>query len=248
MSMQSPEEQYGQILALLSANSKGITELQTSMTEMRSLRTELNLWKPQIDNRVNELEHAMLELGEKIDKSLSSLPQAVAVEDGGGVSIAQLPDSSGVQGSKPLPAPGMPSSAHLELSPTRVASGSLDHREPGCGAVYTIAPDQHPPSGAKQTLQSLTAVMQKCGSHSAELKPPTAALPSFPYPPYPRSALPDYPFPPFDGTNPKLWITNAENIFPCMVLIDHIGSKLLLCTVLVLLLFGCTPFALTLNL
>jgi hypothetical protein len=41
MAMATPEEQLGQILALLSENSKGINKLKTSMTEMQTLRMEI---------------------------------------------------------------------------------------------------------------------------------------------------------------------------------------------------------------
>jgi hypothetical protein len=66
MSMASPEEQFGQILALLGENSKGIQELRTSMVEMRALRTDINTWKPLVDNRVSELENAVMDLGERV--------------------------------------------------------------------------------------------------------------------------------------------------------------------------------------
>jgi hypothetical protein len=44
MAMASPEEQLGQILAILSENSKGINDLKASMTEMHSLRTDILNW------------------------------------------------------------------------------------------------------------------------------------------------------------------------------------------------------------
>ena len=43
----------GQILAVLSENSKGINELKSSMSQMRTLKTELMTWKPEVDNRVH---------------------------------------------------------------------------------------------------------------------------------------------------------------------------------------------------
>jgi hypothetical protein len=68
--MASPEEQYGQIIAMLSENSKGMNEVRA---EMRSMKTELLTWKPEVDNRVHELEHAVLDLGERVDKALGML-------------------------------------------------------------------------------------------------------------------------------------------------------------------------------
>ena len=46
----SKEKLLGQILALLGENSKGINELKSSMTEMTAMKTDLLLWKPEVDN------------------------------------------------------------------------------------------------------------------------------------------------------------------------------------------------------
>jgi hypothetical protein len=73
MSMASPEEQFGQILALLGENSRGISELKSSIVEMRALRSDINTWKPQVDSRVNELEHAVMDLGERVEQALGVL-------------------------------------------------------------------------------------------------------------------------------------------------------------------------------
>jgi hypothetical protein len=91
MSIALPEEQFGQILALLGENSKGILELKSFMVEMRALRSDINTWKPQVDSGVNELEHAVTDLGERVKQALGVLlPQAVPVESGeGGVTTAQ---------------------------------------------------------------------------------------------------------------------------------------------------------------
>ena len=68
----SKEEQLGQIVALLGENSKGINELKSSMTEMTAMKTDLLLWKPEVDNRVHKLEHVVLNLGERIEQVLGS--------------------------------------------------------------------------------------------------------------------------------------------------------------------------------
>jgi hypothetical protein len=39
--MSSPEEQFEQILALLSENSKGITKLKQTMSELKTAKAEL---------------------------------------------------------------------------------------------------------------------------------------------------------------------------------------------------------------
>jgi len=67
----------GQILAILSENSKGINELKTSMSEMRTLHSEVLHWKPDVDHNIHALEHAVLDLGEKVEQAPEALlPQA----------------------------------------------------------------------------------------------------------------------------------------------------------------------------
>ena len=66
----SSEEQLGKIIALLGENSKGINELKTSMMEMRDLKMEISTWKPEVDQRVHDLEHTVLDLSERIDQVL----------------------------------------------------------------------------------------------------------------------------------------------------------------------------------
>ena len=167
--MATPEEQFGQILALLGANSKRITELKTSMSEMRALRSEFNVWKPQMDSHVDELEHAVLALGERMEKTLSNLPQAEPVP--GVVTIAQPPPAAVSEDHQSPPTPKMPGSAHLESSPSEAASGSLDHGKSGFGAVYTVATDQNLVLGAKKTLKSLTHALQFDGYQSCDQRP-----------------------------------------------------------------------------
>ena len=77
MDMASPEEQLGQILAILSENSKRINKLKTSMSEMRTLHSEVLHWKPDVDHNIHALEHAVLDLGEKVEQAPEALlPQA----------------------------------------------------------------------------------------------------------------------------------------------------------------------------
>jgi hypothetical protein len=128
--MASPEEQYGQIIAMLSENSKGMNEVRA---EMRSMKTELLTWKPKVDNRVHEMEHAVLDLGERVDKALGMLlPQAEIVaptdDEQAGVTIAATSLTAVIREEHfASPEGKVPSSAHLGLHPPRAASGSLDH-------------------------------------------------------------------------------------------------------------------------
>lgn len=61
------EEQFGQILTLLSQNSKGISELKSSMNEMTKAKEEIEAWKPEVDNRMAILETAVTNLGEHVE-------------------------------------------------------------------------------------------------------------------------------------------------------------------------------------
>ena len=63
----SPEEQFGQILALLSENSKGISELKHSMSEIRLAKEEIEAWKPEVNLRVTDLEKAVNHLGDRVE-------------------------------------------------------------------------------------------------------------------------------------------------------------------------------------
>jgi hypothetical protein len=150
MAMATPEEQLGQILALLSENTKGINDLKSSMSEMRSLKTEILTRKPEVDNRVHELEHAVLDLGERVEHALGALlPQAqpmepVLNEQAETVTTVHSPLTVAIREDHFASLSVKVSSfAHLELHPPRAASGLLGPRQvifsPGCcfwGGVY----------------------------------------------------------------------------------------------------------------
>ena len=70
----------GEIFAMLGENSEGIDDLNSSMQDMRTLKMELMVWKPQVDNRMHELEYAVMDLGERIDRALGSLRQAQPID------------------------------------------------------------------------------------------------------------------------------------------------------------------------
>jgi hypothetical protein len=65
--MATPEELYGKILALLSANQKGIVELKESMSEMKVAKADLDAWKPTVDLRITGLEQAVHDLGDRVE-------------------------------------------------------------------------------------------------------------------------------------------------------------------------------------
>jgi hypothetical protein len=228
MALVTPEEQLGQILALLGENSKGINELKSSMTEMRALKTNLLLWKPEVDHHVHELEHAVLDLGERVEQALSMIPQAqplhrtrgeqfgeASIEPLGGVTVAQLPLTAAIQENHFASPDGkVPSSAHLELHPPRAASGSFDHGKGSSnqgddfGTMYTTVPGMAPVTGATPSPNSPPALFHTdgLGHHDRRYYPP--------YPPYPPiTPFPKVEFHKFDGSHPRLWIKQCETYF-----------------------------------
>jgi hypothetical protein len=239
MAMATPEEQLGQILAILGENSKGINELKTSMTEMRALKTETR-----VDHRVHKLEHGVLGLGERLDHALGSLvPQAQPLERPkaepfGGVTIAKPPLTDSVRedhfASLSIK---MSSSADLELLPPRVTSGSLDHGKSGFGVVYTVAPTQNPVTGV-HTVQKTTHALNSvhgsvhcdhaCHSHLYQPCPP-------------KTPFPEVEFHKFDGSNPKLWIKHCETYFDVYQTDQSLWVHLASMRLTALLLFGSKP-------
>ena len=213
------EEQLGQILALLGENSKGINELKSSMTEMTAMKTDLLLWKPKVDNRVHELKHAVLNLGERIEQVLGSrisLAQPLEPthgEQSGEVTIAQPSLTTAIREDHFVsPSVKASSSAHLEFHPSRAAPGSLDHgkrtshRGADFGAVYTIAPEPAPVTGATPTPPKSTPVLL----HTYD----SGYYDRLHYSHYPPlTPFPEVEFHKFDGSNPRLWIKRCETYF-----------------------------------
>ena len=71
--------------------------------EMRTLRSDILTWKPEVDNRVHKLEHAVMDLGERIDHTLGCLlPHAQLIEASmdeqlGAVTIAPPPLTTAIR-------------------------------------------------------------------------------------------------------------------------------------------------------
>lgn len=206
--MASPEEQLGQILALLGENSKGINELKNSMTEMRALRTEINAWKPEVDNCIHDLEHAVVDLGERVDRVLGMLlPQAKPMLEGL-VTVTSAP-SAPREDLSASPSTKVLDSGHLESSSKRAASGSLDHgtgsthRGADFKAVYTITPETTSVTGATHLPKSCPILFPKDDyvHHDWCYYPPTV------------TPFPDVEFQKFDGSNSHFWVKRCETYF-----------------------------------
>ena len=136
------------------------------------MKTDLLLWKPEVDNRVHELEHAVLNLGERNEQVLGSqilLAQPLEPthgEQSREVTIAQPSLTTAIwEDHFASPSVKAPSSTHLEFHPTRAAPGSLEHGKQTSHlgadfrAVYTIALEPAPVIGATPTLPKSTPVL-----------------------------------------------------------------------------------------
>jgi hypothetical protein len=114
----------------------------------------------------------------------------------------------------------VPGSAHLEPSPMRAASGSIDHDEEhahrgaGFGVLYTTTPEPAPVTGAPNSL-----ILPALQFGSVGCTPSGLALNW-------NSAIPPFEFPKFDGNNPKLWIRNSETFFDLYSVPEHRWVKL----------------------
>jgi hypothetical protein len=150
----SPEEQFGKILALLGENSKGITELKQTMSEIRLAKEEIEAWRPEVDTRVTDLEKAVNHLGEWMEKLLTDPVKSTSPTG---------ETSNRIAGSKPSSSTGGASfvsgSAHLEPSLFGATPGpkghceELHHRSAEFGMVYTF-PDPPPVTGTMNLTKS----------------------------------------------------------------------------------------------
>jgi len=200
-----PEEQFGQILALLGENSKGIAELKSSMLEIRSAKEEIESWKPVVDHRVADLEKAVNQLGDRVEKFFTDKGKLTSSSE-----EVFDPSSHSAPASSTAGAEKASGSAHLEPPPFGATSGlkgghreQIYHRSSEFGVVFTTTLDPTPVTGAMNLSNSPRVKYEyndraPVGRHS---------IPSH------HPAMPDLPFPKFDGTNPKLWIRNCETFY-----------------------------------
>lgn len=126
MAAVTPEEQFGQILALLGENSKGICELKQSVSEMSFVKAEFDAWKPEVDHRVTELDHAVNYIWEKMEMLFGNQPKHVVFDGGAPIGHSDPDRKSG---------PGMRAagSAHLESTLHEASSGLYADRNESIG-------------------------------------------------------------------------------------------------------------------
>lgn len=218
--MATLEEQFGQNLALLSENSKGITELKYSMEEMKQAKSNFQTWKPEVDHRVADLEHAVNYLGERMEHFFGGKSkQAVTGEEIPSPHPHPDPDSD----PKLASADKTAGSAHLGPSSPEVSSGpsghrrETNHRSDGFGVVYTI-PDSPLVTGAK-THHKLPRIY--VDDDYAYCDPRVHACHHLS-----PGALPNYPFPSFDGSNLRLWVKKAASYFDVYSIDSHRWVKI----------------------
>jgi hypothetical protein len=126
------EEQFGQILTLLSQNSKRITDLQATITEMKVAKADLDAWKPEVNHRMADLENAVNRLNDRVKLLINgnnSFKMKEVLEPS-----TSIPRTS--EKAEELDC------AHLGSTPTGAASGPCGHSDDnphqsaGFGMVY----------------------------------------------------------------------------------------------------------------
>lgn len=185
------DEQLERILAMLGENNKGIAELKTAMQEMTSAKEEFDAWKPDVEQRVSDLQHVVTQLGDRVEQL---------------VAVATAPSSGSEQPVTPTGTlPPTSTTAHLVVPSKEATSGPKGHRVEehhrgsGFGVVYT-SPDPPPVTGAKNHHQfpfNSSDTMHRDRSWQSML----------------NHAIPPINFPQFEGANPKLWIHRCEAFF-----------------------------------
>jgi len=209
--MATPEEQYGQILALLNANQKGIAELE-SMSEMKVAKADLDAWRPTVDHRVAGLEQAIHDLGDCVELLFAGNTSPEKKE-----AHIEHPAPDHTTAGNLL----MPGSAHLEPTPCGATSGPCGHRQEdhhrsvGHGMVYATL-DPPPVTSAKNLHQLTPTPFNFDGSASRDHV----------CQPFPASAIPQFSFPKFDGSNPRLWVTQCETYFDVYATHHHLWVKI----------------------
>lgn len=176
------EEQFGQIVALLSENSKGIFELQTTMKEMKAAKADVDTWKLEVDHHVVDLENAVNNLGDRLELLINygvSAKKEMPLDP----STSTHWESEKVE---------MPDRAHLGSTPNGEASGPSGH---GDDNPTTLTP---PPVTGAQIKSTLTPIPFNLSGF--------AICDPRMHPVHHNPALPNQNFPQFDGSNPRLWV------------------------------------------
>jgi hypothetical protein len=176
------------------------------------VKEEIEAWKPELDNRVNDLEKAVNHLGDRVEKLFSDRGKSSSLtEEVIDPSTHFAPASSKARATMVL------GSAHLEPTPIGVTSGPSGHREEpnhrsdGFGVVYTTL---DPPS--------ITGAMNHTNPPRIKFEYDDFASDGQHTKPLHNLAMSDIPFPKFDGTNPKLWIKNYETFFDVYEVCPHL--------------------------
>ncbi|CAO2143691.1 unnamed protein product [Urochloa humidicola] len=182
--------------------NRKIEEMQQSINQMSEEQDAVKVWKPELENKVAQLQNSASTLKMKMDLFIQESPKV------GDHALKVSED-------------GEPSSAHLEDPAAAEAPGpngrrdELGHRGRGAGVVTTLVPS--PITGANK-FSNLTPVPFQGYDNSDTVK----ANSSSSY----NSALPQLEFPKFDGASPKLWIRRCESYFDVYDIPVHQWVKL----------------------
>lgn len=170
------------------------------MTEMKGAKEDLEAWKLAVDGRVADLESAVLNLGVYVKQLIGN---RVCTEKKSFES--PLPDPS--KAGSVL----MPGSAHLELTPSGAASGSIDHhvenrhRGSRFGVVYTtLTPSPVTGAGINHIISPASLILNDSALSGNQFNPALFMNPTI------AAAIPNFGIPQFDGSNPKLWVTKCK--------------------------------------
>jgi len=162
-----------------------IEEMQCSVQQIKDEQTSMTTWKPELDDKVKDLQDSVYLLKKKVDLFIHESPKSATTEDD--ILI------------------GVSAPAHLGASADAGTSGQnghrLDHhhRSVGAGVVTTLAP---PPVTDAGRFSNLSPV-PFCGFDSIGSIQSSGL----------GHAIPPIEFARFDGSNPKIWINRCESYF-----------------------------------
>lgn len=213
------DEQLERILAMLSENNQGISDLKAAMKEMTVAKDEFDIWKPEVEKSVTDLQSVVADLGTRVEQLTdlgTRVEQLACTNSPSGKSSSRVNDTKETNPKLRDPK-SMPVTADLVTSSKEAASGPHGHhvnnynRGPGFGVVYTTPP---PPPVTGTIYHSQHPKFGDTQYHGQD--PP----PNFSH------AFPPIPFPQFDGTNPKLWIRKCETFFDIYSVPKHLQIPL----------------------
>lgn len=161
-------------------------------------------WKPQLEDKVTNLQNSMFLLEKKMDLFVHELPN----------SKQKMKSEEEIEIEALTP-------AHLGVTVKTGAPGQSGHREAilhrgfGTGVVTTLVPT--PVTGANRFQSSSSYSPSGTDTMIPALQPRSCAY---------NYAMPQMEFPKFDGSNPKIWIKKCETFFDIYAVVPEHKVKL----------------------